>query len=30
MILPDGDFIVKFSDNGPGWGEWSAIAVKTN
>ncbi len=30
IILPDEDFIVKFSDNGPGWGEWSAIAVKTN
>ncbi len=28
MILPDGDFIIKFSDNGADWGEWSAIAVK--
>jgi len=27
MILPDGDFVVKFSDQGAGWSEWSAIAV---
>jgi hypothetical protein len=29
IILPDEGFIVKFSDNGPGWGEWSAIALRT-
>lgn len=30
MILPDGDFIIKFSDNGADWGEWSAIALRNN
>jgi hypothetical protein len=28
MILPEGEFIVKFSDSGAAWGEWSAIAVR--
>lgn len=28
-LLPD-VFDLKFSDNGNGWGEWSAIAVKSN
>lgn len=28
MLLPDGDLIVKFLDNGTDWGEWSAIAVR--
>lgn len=27
-LLPGGTFTVKFSDNGAGWGEWSAIAVR--
>lgn len=27
-LLPEGTFTVKFSDNGAGWGEWSAIAVR--
>jgi hypothetical protein len=26
--LPEGKFVAKFIDNGGGWGEWSAIAVK--
>jgi hypothetical protein len=26
-LLPD-SFEVKFSDNGDGWGEWSAIGLK--
>ena len=26
--LPQGEFDVKFSDQGSGWGEWSAIAVR--
>lgn len=25
--LPDGEFVVTFSDAGDGWGEWSAIAL---
>jgi len=28
--LPNGEFTIRFSDDGSGWGEWSAIGVKTN
>jgi hypothetical protein len=28
-VLPE-EFAVKFSDNGAGWGEWSAIALKSD
>lgn len=28
--LPEGPFTVKLSDNGAGWGEWSAIALVGN
>ncbi len=28
--LPQDGFVAKFIDNGGGWGEWSAIAVKDN
>jgi hypothetical protein len=27
-ILPNRTFVIKLSDNGSGWGEWSAIAVR--
>jgi len=28
-VLPE-EFAVKFSDKGAGWGEWSAIALKSD